>query len=50
MPIEKRVTDYVEFTGRTDAIFTVDVRARVNGYLKKVEFKDGQMVKKGANH
>lgn len=46
-PVEKEVTDYVEFTGRTDATDTVDVRARINGYLVKVNFKDGQYVKKG---
>jgi multidrug efflux system membrane fusion protein len=46
-PVEREVTDYVEFTGRTDATNTVDVRARINGYLVKVNFKDGQYVKKG---
>src|SRR4051794_12625930 len=30
------VTDYEDFTGRTDAIYSVDVRARVTGYLEKV--------------
>jgi RND family efflux transporter MFP subunit len=46
LPIERRVTDYEDFTGRTDAVYTVDVRARVNGYLAKVYFKDGDLVKK----
>ena len=41
------VTDYLEFTGNTQAINTVQLRARVQGYLEKVFFKDGDMVKKG---
>jgi RND family efflux transporter MFP subunit len=47
-PIAKEVVDYEEFTGRTDAVSTVDIRARVNGYLDKVTFKDGDIVKLGA--
>lgn len=46
-PLRHTVTDYAEFTGRTDAVYVVEVRARVRGYLDKVNFKDGQMVKKG---
>jgi multidrug efflux system membrane fusion protein len=46
-PVEREVTDHVEFTGRTDAAYFVEVRARVRGYLIKVNFKDGQRVKKG---
>ena len=45
-PITQVVTDYEDFPGRTDAIYTVEVRARVSGYLKKVFFQDGQEVKK----
>jgi RND family efflux transporter MFP subunit len=37
-PLEKPVIDYVEFTGRTDAVESVEVRARVTGFLKKVFF------------
>jgi RND family efflux transporter MFP subunit len=47
LPIEREVTDYEEFTGRTDAVDHVDVRARVSGYLVKVNFKDGDVVKLG---
>jgi RND family efflux transporter MFP subunit len=43
----KRVTDWDEFTGRFEAVDTVQVRARASGYIDKVEFKEGQMVKKG---
>jgi multidrug efflux system membrane fusion protein len=41
------VTDYVDFTGRTDAVLAVDVRARVTGYLMETPFKEGAEVKKG---
>ncbi|MGO8751669.1 MAG: efflux RND transporter periplasmic adaptor subunit [Thermoguttaceae bacterium] len=46
-PIQKEVTDYAEFTGRTDAVESVEVRARVWGYLTKVNFKEGALVQKG---
>jgi RND family efflux transporter MFP subunit len=45
-PIEGDVTDYAEFTGRTAAVDSVEVRARVWGYLDKVNFKEGALVKK----
>jgi RND family efflux transporter MFP subunit len=41
------VTDYLESTGNTQAINTVQLVARVSGYLEKVFFQDGQMVKRG---
>lgn len=44
---EREIQDYVVFTGRTEAVQTVDVRARVSGYLTETKFKDGQDVKKG---
>jgi RND family efflux transporter MFP subunit len=40
------VTDYADFTGRTAAVDSVEVRARVSGYLNKVHFKEGALVKK----
>jgi RND family efflux transporter MFP subunit len=46
-PVVRQVTDHQEFPGRVDAIYNVDVRARVSGYLKEVCFKDGDLVKKG---
>jgi len=46
VPLERKVIDYEDFTGRLDAVYTVEVRARVTGYLKHVYFKDGAMVKK----
>jgi len=46
-PVSREVTDYFEFTGQTEAVGDVEVRARVTGYLVKVNFVDGQNVKKG---
>jgi RND family efflux transporter MFP subunit len=46
-PVRQTVTDYLEFTGNTQAINTVQLRARVEGYLEKVFFQDGDRVKKG---
>jgi RND family efflux transporter MFP subunit len=38
LPVEKDVTDYRDFTGRLEAVDTVEIRARVTGYLTKVDF------------
>ncbi|MDB5312890.1 MAG: family efflux transporter, subunit [Gemmataceae bacterium] len=46
-PVSRVITDYVDFTGRTDAIQAVDIRARVTGYLVEMPFKEGAEVKKG---
>ena len=46
-PQIKDVTVYSEFPGRTVAIDTADIRARVRGYLKSIEFTDGQRVQQG---
>ncbi len=45
-PIVKTVTEIQEFTGRFDSAQTVEVRARVNGYLSTINFIDGAIVKK----
>ncbi len=45
-PITQTVTDYEEFPGRTDAVMSVEIRARVSGYLNQVYFQDGQRVEK----
>ncbi len=45
-PVNCRVADRLELTGNTQAIRTVQLRARVAGYLEKVLFQDGQFVKK----
>jgi RND family efflux transporter MFP subunit len=46
-PVQKTVTDYDEYVGRFTAVNSVEVRARVSGYLEGVHFRDGQLVKKG---
>ena len=46
-PVEREITDYYEYTGRTAAVEAVEVRARVSGYLVKVNFREGSVVKKG---
>lgn len=46
-PAQESVTVYDEFPGRLAARDSVEIRARVKGYLKSVEFTDGQRVKKG---
>ena len=47
-PSEKLVTEYQEFTGQTVAVETIEVRARVSGYLDQNFFKDGDLVREGA--
>lgn len=37
-PVQKQVTDYMDYTGRTEAVESVEIRPRVSGYLTKVEF------------
>src|SRR5713101_4446593 len=46
-PVERYVTDYADFTGRTAAVDSVELRARVWGYLDRVNFKEGALVKTG---
>ncbi len=46
-PIERDVADFHDFTGRVAAIETVQVRARVWGYLRKINFREGAEVQKG---
>ncbi len=46
-PLVKEVAPALQFTGRTEAVNRVDVKARVSGYLEKVGFTDGAVVKSG---
>lgn len=46
-PVERDVTDYADFTSRTAAVDSVEVRAHVWGYLEKVNFNEGTLVNKG---
>jgi RND family efflux transporter MFP subunit len=45
-PVQEEIVDYLEFSGNTQAVNTVQLRARVEGYLDAVYFKDGDVVKK----
>ena len=47
-PVEREITDYADFTARTAAVESVELRARVSGYLDRVNFKAGALVPKGA--
>lgn len=46
-PVQKKINDFDEYVGRFVAIDSVEVRARVSGYLEKVHFTDGQNVNEG---
>jgi RND family efflux transporter MFP subunit len=46
-PAAKRVTQWDEFSGRFEAVASVEVRARVSGFIEQLHFKDGQIVKAG---
>lgn len=46
-PIQKEVTNYEDYTGRTAAIESVQITARVTGYLDKIYFREGVEVKEG---
>ncbi|HSU55247.1 MAG TPA: efflux RND transporter periplasmic adaptor subunit [Candidatus Dormibacteraeota bacterium] len=47
-PVErKELVEWAEFTGRTEALESVEVRPRVSGYIQEVRFKAGELVKKG---
>jgi multidrug efflux system membrane fusion protein len=47
LPVQREVTDYQEYVGRTEAASSVIIRARVSGYLIRVAFKDGSEVRQG---
>jgi RND family efflux transporter MFP subunit len=48
LPEKRTVTDRDEYVGRFVAIDSVEIRARVSGYLDAVQFTDGEIVKNGA--
>jgi membrane fusion protein, multidrug efflux system len=45
-PVQQDITDYVDFTGRTDAVQAVNIIPRVTGYLVQMPFQEGSEVKK----
>lgn len=46
-PKVQSVTEYIELTGNAASVNTVKLISRVEGYLDKIHFKDGQVVKEG---
>jgi RND family efflux transporter MFP subunit len=46
-PIAKLITQWDEFSGRFEAVASVEVRARVSGFIEELHFKDGQLVNVG---
>jgi RND family efflux transporter MFP subunit len=47
-PVERDVLEWDDYTGRIEATQSVEVRARVSGYLESVQFRPGQIVEAGA--
>jgi multidrug efflux system membrane fusion protein len=46
-PLKRSVTEYFELTGNTAAINSVDIEARVQGFLETIDYHDGSPVKAG---
>ena len=46
-PVARMIADQDDYVGRFVAVESVQVRARVSGYLEAIHFQDGQIVKKG---
>jgi RND family efflux transporter MFP subunit len=46
-PVQRTIIDQDEYVGRFVAVDSVEIRARVSGYLDKIHFKDGEIVKQG---
>jgi multidrug efflux system membrane fusion protein len=46
-PVVSEIVEWDEYTGRFEPVASVEVRARVSGYVDKIAFIDGQSVKKG---
>ena len=46
-PLQQNARPFTELTGNTTAIATVDLVARVEGFLESIDYKDGTFVKKG---
>jgi len=44
--VQREVMEWDEYTGRLEPVESVEVRARVNGYLESIHFEDGALVKK----
>jgi RND family efflux transporter MFP subunit len=46
-PVKRTIVDHDEYVGRFVAVDAVEVRARLSGYLSRIHFQDGQIVKQG---
>jgi RND family efflux transporter MFP subunit len=46
-PVMKQITEWDDFIGRFEAVDQVEIRARVSGYVDKIHFQDGTLVKSG---
>ena len=46
-PVQRSITRYLEATGNTAAVKSVDLVARVQGFLQSIDYKDGDLVKEG---
>jgi RND family efflux transporter MFP subunit len=46
-PVMKQITEWDDFIGRFEAVDQVEIRARVSGYVDKIHFQDGTLVKQG---
>jgi multidrug efflux pump subunit AcrA (membrane-fusion protein) len=47
LPVHQEIRDYEDFSGQTEAVASIDIRARVTGYLSAVNFEHGAEVKEG---
>src|SRR5947208_10887612 len=47
LPVQQKITRYLEATGYTAAISTTNLVARVQGFLEQINYKDGEQVKQG---
>ena len=46
-PLQRLINDWDEYVGRFEATDSVDVRPRVSGYVQRVDFRDGQIIRRG---
>src|SRR5215471_957177 len=46
-PVQRSITRYLDATGNTAAVKSVDLVARVQGFLQSIDYKDGDFVKEG---
>jgi RND family efflux transporter MFP subunit len=46
-PVQKQITRYLDATGNTAPVKSVDLVARVQGFLQAINYKDGNLVKEG---